>query len=344
MEHKQGIFFSMSDEEYHSVPALSNSGIKWLLVSPTDFWARSWMNPGHVDEDTDAMIIGRAYHTRILEGKAKFDSLYAPALHKDDFPKALVTVDDIKNALKERKLTVSGNKPVLIERLLADSPDLEIWDHILAYHAREHEDRTLLSKTTFMELELAAAMIERHSVLSKCFTGGYPEVSIFWNDPVTNTPMKSRIDYLKAAATIDLKSFANMNAKPIDRAIIYDIASRKYYLQKAVYDEAVDHAKGFCRDGLIYGDIPPREWLNAFIGTNDRKFVFVFQQKGIAPVARAKVMPHLLVNDIAKIAMRTAIDLFCQCREKYGDDIWLDLEGLGELHDDDFPSYMTMDV
>jgi hypothetical protein len=40
-------------------------------------------------------------------------------------------------------------------------------------------------------------MIERHEELSKAFSRGHAEVSLFWYCPKTGVPMKMRVDYLK---------------------------------------------------------------------------------------------------------------------------------------------------
>ena len=73
-----GVYFQLSAEEYHAIPALSASGIRNILISGPDFWYRCpWLNPAYVDEDSEAMNIGRAYHTRILEGSDVFCQNYA---------------------------------------------------------------------------------------------------------------------------------------------------------------------------------------------------------------------------------------------------------------------------
>src|ERR1700722_18275726 len=90
-----GIYFNMPVDEYHRIPALSNSGIKQLLVSPLNYWHHN-LNPDRTEErDTAAQRFGTATHCRLLE-PACFPERYATEVHADDFPGALDTVDDLK--------------------------------------------------------------------------------------------------------------------------------------------------------------------------------------------------------------------------------------------------------
>jgi len=69
------VVYDMPAEEYHALPRLSSSGIKRLLVSAQDFYVGSWFNPQE-REESDAFMLGSAYHKRILEGKDAFDAAY----------------------------------------------------------------------------------------------------------------------------------------------------------------------------------------------------------------------------------------------------------------------------
>ena len=285
------------------------------------------------------MTNGKAYHKRILEGREAFDSCYAEELDKAEYPNALVTTDDLKARLKQIGQPVGGNKPTLIERLQEHDSKTEIWAVMLEKHARAHAGKEMLPSQTIYEIEYAAAMIEKHPDLSKCFTGGFPEVSIFWEDD--GVPMKARLDYLKTQAVVDLKTFSNPHRKPIDRAIATAMANERYHIQAAVYTRALTAAKEHADLGRIYGeDIPLNEWLERFHNM-EQTFVFVFQQTGIAPVARAKVFPKMLTYDCGKIAMEEAQRTFKEHRDRFGDSPWVDMTPIGQFDDNEFPIYMT---
>lgn len=68
-----GIYFGLSNEEYHADPAISSSGIKKLLKSPLEYWHESPLNPSREKQAaTPSMKFGTAYHTLVLEPE-KFD-------------------------------------------------------------------------------------------------------------------------------------------------------------------------------------------------------------------------------------------------------------------------------
>lgn len=76
---KDGVYYDMPADEYHALPRLSSSYIKKLLISPTDFWVSSWMNPNRREYESDTFNIGTAYHKRFLEGADAFNASYALA-------------------------------------------------------------------------------------------------------------------------------------------------------------------------------------------------------------------------------------------------------------------------
>lgn len=339
MTFEPGIYFGLDEEAYHAVPALSNSGIRNMLISPLDFWARSWMNPDYEPEETKFMETGKAYHKRILEGREAFYQCYAPALDPDDYPDALRTTEEIRARLRELDQKVGGNKPELIERLLEADAGIavELWDQLVKDHASDHQGKQLLPFDLIGRIEICAAMIENHPELSKCFTGGFPEVSVFWESD--GIPMKARLDYLKSQAIVDLKTFGNQLGKPVDRAIAAAMASGRYHVQAAVYLDSAAAAKRHIQEGRVHG-CPDPSFLRA-LAASEQTFLFVFQQTGIAPVARGKVFPKGLVYDCAKITIQDAKRTFLEYREKFGDDPWVDQANITSFEDGEFPIYMT---
>lgn len=338
-EFTEGIWFDLPEEAYHAIPALSASGIRNLLISPLDFWARCpWLNPGCEPKENDAMTLGKAYHKRILEGRAAFDALYAPALDPADHPNALRTVEEIRAALPDGAKR-GGTKADLIARVLAADPQAEIWDTLVSEHAEFHAGKTFLSREAMRQIEIAAAMIERHPELSKCFTGGHPEVSICWRDETTECPMKCRIDYLKPRAVVDLKTFGNPYGKPLDRAIAAAMAGGKYHIQAAVYLDGAAAADRMLSEKVV--EVSDGPFVERFCGQEERHFVFVFQQTGVAPVARGKEFTKGLVYDCARVAIRQAQETYMLYMQKFGSDPWVDTEPITSFDDTEFPAYMV---
>lgn len=63
-----GIYFNMSNEDYHKDPALSHSGMTKVLISWPDYWANSCHNPDKEEyRPTDAMKFGDRSGQYLLE-------------------------------------------------------------------------------------------------------------------------------------------------------------------------------------------------------------------------------------------------------------------------------------
>ncbi len=338
-----GVYFGLPEDKYHAALALSASSIKHLRVSPLDYWARSALNPDREDEETDAKLIGKAYHKRIVEGREAFWRCYAAELDPGDYPGVARTNDDLKAVCAERGLKVGGTKADLIARLVAHDPALSgiIWESLVSVHASEHQGKELLPRDLIHKIELAAAHIEKHPMLAKAFSGGQPEVSVFWVDRETGVPCKSRIDYLKATAIVDLKSFSNPLGKPIDVAVRHAIATNLYHVQAAMYWRAVREAVAMIKLGLVFGDVPT-EFLSALTSANedDRRFFFLFQATGVAPVARGYVLPRGTVFGIGDHIVASALLTFANCWETFGPAPWVDMTDVQTFDDVTFPAWI----
>jgi len=270
----------MPSEEYHALKRLSSSGIKKLLVSAQDFWKSSWLNPDKDDTSSDAMNVGTAYHTRILDGKKAFDKAYAVKPECD-------------RRTKEGKAVYAEFKE--------------------AYPDAQEIDAKLKSY-----IEAAAHRIESRAEFSRYFTDGNAEVSILWDDPETNVPMKARLDYMQDSAIIDLKTFSNSTSSDLTRIITGHIARYKYYVQAAVYREAARQATGKNMD-----------------------MFFVFQQSGpINNTIPVHFGSDLLLAQKGEDEMRLGISKFADLYAKYGTEEWFDETEEIMLRDESFPLYV----
>lgn len=174
-----GVYLRMAEEDYHAQRRLSSSGIGLILASPADFWAKSWLNPDREDVTTDAQLLGRAFHTARLEPD-ELHKRFAREIEKEDFgegllstdgevrekikeyqpdksdyPDALFTDADVKEALAElgEKQSLKGEKaPDRQARLREASAGVTFWDDITAeWEAkngpiREPKDETPLER------------------------------------------------------------------------------------------------------------------------------------------------------------------------------------------------------
>lgn len=337
-----GIYFGLDETLYHAAFGLSASGVGDMRVSTYNFWTSCRaLNPRWERRETEAMRIGRAFHKRICEGKVAFESAFAAELRQEDYPNAARTIDDLKGELAGRGEKITGNKAELIRRLKALDPSVRIWDEIVAQHKAQHPNHQLLDPTWVAKIEIAAAMIEHHPTLSKCFSGGYPEVSVVWVDADTGVPMKARLDYLKPTAIVDLKSFSNPLNLPFDTAVRRAIASNLYFVQAAFYWEAVKQAVIHVRAGDIFGAVTD-DFLTKLINANEdvRQFMFVAQSTGDAPVARGYIMPRGIVFGRGESLIRESAELLAKCWTAYGKSPWVDTAPVQVLDDMLFPAWI----
>jgi hypothetical protein len=347
---REGIFFHMPEEEYFSIPALSASGIKLLRMSPLDYWARtSWLNPDYQEpeEVSVAKRIGKAYDKRITEGKAAFESCYAPSITSDEIPNVLCAVDEIKSRLRELKEAgrdvkiTHKRKEDFVAELLTHDPQAKVWDLVKHQYEAMHAGKELISRVLIESIEIAAAMIEKHPKLSLAFSGGAPQVSIFWTCPVIGINCKARLDYLKPRAIVDLKTFANKWQRPVDIAIARELSANSYQRQAAWYYEATDQIARLISEGLSDEADPKYHELSRGLAEGYPKtFMFVFQQKGEAPLARGKIFRRELNNcAIAAAHNEAAKQTYRECLEKFGSDPWVDDSEITNLTDEELPVF-----
>ncbi len=336
-----GIYFGLDDEAYHRAFALSSHGIKRLRQSTLDFWVRSPLNPagGVVDTDTEAWKIGRAYDARIVEGRAVFDRRFGAAFDRDDYPAALRTNDELIAAIGAAGGPARGMKGKRKEELIATlaeyDPTALIWDTLVRGHQEANIGKELLPRAVMDRIEIAAAMIEQHPQLCKAFTGGMPQVSIFWEDAETGVPCKARLDYLKHKAIVDLKSYENARGMPILDAIARAYGFYEYNIQARFYSEAADQCRELIENGQFWGAVAPR-FIDALQDAHDKTFLFVFQQKGPAPVARGWVPPRGSL-DVAHMYIAEAKETFAHCWRTFGTDPWVDVADVYTADDAEIP-------
>lgn len=353
-EYEDGVYFNLPEADYHRIPALSASGVKNLLISPVDFWARSWMNPRNNDgeddvTDSDAKIIGSAYHKRVLEGRDLFYQHYAPVF-ENDAEASPSKVDELRLILKNHRLPTGGSKDELIARISSKLPGIRLAAVERAEYYAKHDGKIFLTQDLIESIEISAAMIEKNPVLSRCFQGGFPEVTVLWTVEhkvmhpngawtIYKVRFKSRFDYLKAKAIIDLKTFENRAMKSVDKSIYGEIAKYKYHIQAVLYMRAIEAAKK-----LAHWHGCTIEQRKAIEATKEHEFFFVFQQKGIAPFARGFKFPRTTMWSVGGVMIDGAIGIYIDNLERFGAEQWIDTAEIETLEDEGFPVWATSDL
>lgn len=321
MIHEPGIFYFMSNEEYHSDPALGSSNIRAILKSPREFWLTSWMNPRrdlYIDDESKATTVGTAIHTYLLDGLAAFHDAYVR--RPDDAPGA-----------------TSGEKGAATKK----------------FKATLQSYQTMLSGDDWDLIENTYSVISTHPDLGGLFEGGDHEVSVFWVNDI-GLRCKCRFDILKPRGIGDLKSIANQYRDRLDIACKFAIKRHRYDIQAAHYLEGrrqlprlfkqekvflIDkgEAKGLAdtaigQAGLIYNR------LRDVVKAKEFAFQFIFLSKALPMSWACTLSPANPIIVHANTAIDRAFELFMHAVQTYGaDKPWPEEWRLEELHVEDMP-------
>jgi hypothetical protein len=352
-----GIYFGLPEEVYHATPALSNTGIKRLASSPMLFHQTCpWLNEDYEEPETKSHFdLGHAVECRILEGREAYLGRVAVTLDKKDYPDALVTMKDIKARVEELGLKPRGtSKEQVFEQLMEWEPDAQLWDRLVAAHEADNEGKLFIGAKEARRIEIAARLTQLDDEQRAAITGGYPQISFFWNCAKTEVPMKARADYLKIRAIVDAKTMINQQERSFEGAIYREIANRHYNVQVSTYLEGAAEVRKLVRahgESVIFTPDEMREadraervaWALKWASSNaPDEWLFLFIQTGLATATRLVRYPRggttkAVTDEIVSRMKRR----FRQMNDTYSCDPWLDLAPMIELADEDLPGWTT---
>ncbi|MBF0138615.1 MAG: PD-(D/E)XK nuclease-like domain-containing protein [Magnetococcales bacterium] len=339
-----GVYLNLPAEQYHADPSLSASGIKAMGASPLTYW-HQYLDPNRVDESsTPAKVLGQAIHKIVLEGADAFNRKYLAEARPEDYPGCLQGVEALREKCGELGLKKSGTLEEMSYRILDVEPSCLLWPVIKSAFQEEVAagDREVLSKDFYQQCLRAKEAIHSNDDANAAFTGGLPEVSVFWTTE-DGVPMKSRFDYLKPQAIIDLKTFSNQNGVPVDSAVVYAVSRYQYHLQAYVYMQAAKAAKELILKGLVYGD--DTRALQQFARvTEDPRFFFVFLETGpamnvlVREFVQSRGNIESLVWSAGGLIATRAIALWKACMQQFGPDKpWATNQPVRPFMDEEFP-------
>lgn len=241
-----------------------------------------------------------------------------------------------------------------IKQLLELEPDAKIFDEIQRQFLEEHAGKLVVPADAYEQIEVAAAMVERDPEVKHAFKGGYAEVVLIWYCPRTGVPMKAKVDYLKVKAMVDLKTVTNQRDRSIEQAIRFEISGYHYNFQPRVYTEGAQVVRELIRNGegcihIPQDYMPDRpaqeivEWAQKWAShRGEDEWLWVFQQKGDAPVTRGVFYPLAgLTNMVTGELVNSAKKRFRQFSEAFGTDPWLDTAPIYLIADEDIPASAT---
>lgn len=309
-----GIYFGLDEQAYHADPALGSGNTKQLAYAPCDFWWNSWMNPMRPHrKETPSTTLGTALHVLTFHGEAEFDRRYMRgAEHDDDMTPAE------KSALTKEAKKIAAAKG------------------LIALPAAGHD-----------RIAIVAAKVLKNPKLAQAFSGGMPEVSLFWTKVCKDgrtIRKKGRLDYLKPRGIGDLKSVANQHEMPFPRACMNHIANYSYHVQAKHYMDGRACMPGFVADGRVNGDCDP-SLLKAFAAAQRFGFQWIFWQTERAPITWSRILsPANPMCDLAANTIERADANYLSYMERFGaGEMWLEDDEPRELHMEDMPGYFARD-
>lgn len=299
-----GIYFNLSNEEYHDDPAIGSSDIKKLLESPLEYWYNSSLNKERCVNKFEHLTYGSALHCYLME-EHKFDDEFIVLPEYKD-----MKIDsDFYNKIKDHPNF---------------EKDFELPKTKTAKQFKYIGSKPSLSTKDLKSIKDAVSYLKSRDIPSQIFSNGYPEVSIFWRDEATSLMCKCRHDYLNVRYSADYKSIADL------KKLKSQTQSYGYYISSAFYLEGLKEVKKIINNNKIECPEGVREeWWNKFLKIEHDRFILVFQEK-IAPYRIRCRNINQEVHDIAHDKIRFALDIYKSNIEKYGIDQWPDNED-GEI-------------
>lgn len=194
----------------------------------------------------------------------------------------------------------------------------------------------------FDRIRIAAGQVLANPYLSASFTGGSPEVSIFWTETVEGEPVrrKARFDYLKPRAVVDLKSVRPMDTAPFPDTCRKAIANWGYHTQAAAYLQARAQVPALVAAGAVQGDHDPA-WLARVAEAPAHAFVFVFWSSSGAPLTWGTILSpgnDLVTYGEGKVA--AALYAYATARRRFGlRSPWIEPQPLREIELADMPGW-----
>ncbi len=214
---KPGVYADIPPEIYHAdpcpEPSLSAS-IAWTLIDRSPLHA--WVKHPRLNPDFET------------EDKTVFDlgsAAHNMVLRQDSWREDIVVIDKpdwrSKPAREERdEAREAGRHPVLRDQ--------------------------------YENLDRMVSVLERHPQAGRAFTGGTPEVSLFWKDPDTGIWMRCRPDYAPAKPTDpwpDYKTTQEGRPDRWDRRFTLDHGG---VMRSAFYEEGIRRCYGVESPTLYY--------------------------------------------------------------------------------------------
>jgi len=347
-ELPDGIYLNLHQDIYfRQKDRLGSSDLMRLDKDREGWWWQSPHNPDRADNDSVYKNYGSALHCVLLEGMKVYRGRWMVRPDPKDYPHLLVTIPDIRNALKQEGVKLRGISEFTKEDWCAAAhqhiPHRHVWDTINnRFEARRVVDRlptgeaVLRPALTAVEDRMLGVMYDaamddpeiRELLLGTEETPSLAEVSFFWTDELTGIKRRARFDKPVPSFTLDLKSIGNWEGRDLVQHVGDTIQRMRYDIQLGDQHDARRHMHRMIQlygEKCIHGGTATeRTWLLA-IATRDMPFswVWLFYQKPeprgvcpiIFPVREAWGGPY---HRSGYRKARRALDLFTSYVDRFG--------------------------
>lgn len=308
------------EQDYYSMPGLSNSGMKDLVVSPLRYW-HLHINPNRPKAEPSAeMQFGSALHCLVLEPD-QFGSRYGCCLDQVDVEGCLVTMDDLKGFLRDKGKVPKGKlKSEVTAQVLQCDPSAPVWDLLVEAHALENAGKVLFSKDDWARLYGARDSLLSEPRVVSLLKNGRPEVPYFATDTGFNVPLKAKMDWVWKDYTLDLKTFTQKRGKSIDKTVADAIFYEDYYRQAYLYTMLRRLKDGISPDFVI-----------AFVESVEP---FEVRLKVLRPKTGTEIN---LYWERGRIEVSECIRTYADFSDRFGDNPWRDARNIEPLQDEEMP-------
>lgn len=207
----------MTNDEYHAADGVSKSKLDVFSQSPRHYWLK-YLSPNKKKEkDSEALIIGRASHSAVLE--------------PDDFASRYVCVpeDAPKKPTKAQLEAVKPSEAAVYS--------IAWWDEF----NEANKDKVILTSDQYQECLDLRDCVRSDKTASGLLRDGLAEQSHFATDPETGLLLKCRPDYqTNSGIIVDLKFVRDASPDGFGRAC----GNHRYDVQSAFYPDVLSLATG----------------------------------------------------------------------------------------------------
>jgi len=309
-----GIYFNLPFKDYAAQDRFSVSRINKVNESPLTYWtdeieptlAEDFDLGAHLDEATESMAEGKAWHVMALEGEDAFNALYATDYNASDFPDALGSKPEHMAAAVKYGVAINKSDTIakIADKLKMAGAPVTFHDDLRAAHVAANDGKELISVVKMDELRRAGKIMAAYNVQEDFLTGGFPEVSILVT--IKGVKYKVRVDYLRPDAQIEFKTITRRSkTKPFDEACADQMHNFGYFTGGYLYSLCVEAARnklkgvfdgvGFTEGGDILwpkdfdivdcaGDgmlsVPHLRLIKEFSGLDVGQYWHLFQERG----------------------------------------------------------------